>query len=310
MTIYSHRKTLFNLDVVDYEPGQGLAAPEANAYKIALSWDDSEAGKSVEELLQRFLAEPKITQVRALILGYWTDAYEESPQGLIELLVAHKDSLPNLRAIFIGDIVAEECEISWINQGQYQSFFQAFPHLEHFQVRGSTGLELGVINHDSLQTLIVECGGLPRAIIEDICRSNLPALTHLELWLGTEDYGYSATRQDLENLINTSFPKLTYLGLRDSEAADDVAEIIANAPILKQLSVLDLSLGTLTDKGAQALLNSPFVALLDKLDLHHHYMSDALQQQLSQLDLDVDVSEPQQEDHYKGEVYRYVAVSE
>lgn len=311
MTIHSHLSKFFGLDIVDYDPSRGIQFPEKTAYKLALSWEDSEAGKTTEALLTQFLTDANATQVRAMIVGYWGDTYETSPQQLIDLLIAKRDRLPNLKAIFFGDIVMEECEISWIIQGRYQEFFPAFPQLEHFQVRGASDLDLGVIHHPNLRTLIVESGGLPREIINTTIQSQLPELSHLELWLGSDEYGYSGTKEDIEKLINTPFPKLTYLGLRDSEQADELAEILANAPVLKQISTLDLSLGNLSDKGAQALLNSPFIALLDKLDLHHHYVSDGLQLRLGQLGITVDLSDPQEEDRDSdGEVYRYIAVSE
>ena len=311
MTINSHLSKFFGLDIADYDPSRGIQSPENTAYKIALSWDDSEAGKTAEELLEHFLANANATQVRALIVGSWGETYDSSPQKLIDLLIDKRDRLPNLRAIFFGDIVMEECEISWIIQGRYQKFFPAFPQLEHFQVRGSTDLDIGVIAHENLRALVVECGGLPKKIIQEITQSNLSALNHLELWLGSDNYGYDATKEDLEKLINTPFPKLSYLGLRDSEEADIVAEILANAPVLKQINTLDLSLGNLSDRGAQSLLNSPFIALLDILDLHYHYVSDELQQRLRQLGITVDLSDPQEEDRDSdGDVYRYIAVSE
>ena len=310
MTINSHLSSFYGLKIEEYKPEKSLQNSSNTAYKIAVSWDDSENGVDIEQMAKSLLEDPGALDLRALVIGNWEESYENSPQQLIDLLVANAGKLPNLKAIFFGDIVMEESEISWIVQGNYQAFFKAFPDLEHFQVRGSNGLELGLAKQLHLKTLIVECGGLPTSIIQNIAKAELPELTHLELWLGSDNYGYDAEREDIENLINTPFPKLNYLGLRDSEQADLVAEIIAKAPILKQISSLDLSLGNISDKGAKALIESPFIALLEKLDLHHHYISDSMQAKIKELGINVDLSDEQEEDGDDDEVYRYIAVSE
>jgi hypothetical protein len=185
--------------------------------------------------------------------------------------------------------------------------FGAYPNLEHFRVRGGNGLALGAVRHDHLKLLIVESGGLNRSIVQQVCAAQLPALEHLELWLGDEGYGATTRVEDLAPILaGTLFPYLRYLGLRDSEIADEIAAALAQSPILERIRVLDLSLGTLGDEGAAALLANPAVRRLEKLDLHHHYCSDEMMTRLQALGIDVDVSDQQDEDD--GE--RYVAVSE
>ena len=144
-----------------------------------------------------------------------------------------------------------------------------------------------------------------------LARADLPELEHLEIYLGTDDYGANVTPEDLQPILDGQvFPKLKYLGLRNSHIADEVAKAVADAPILNRIDVLDLSLGILGDEGAQALLESPLMANLSLLDLHWHYLTDAMQAKLKSLPCEVDVSEAQSGDEWDGEVYRYVAVSE
>jgi len=310
MTISYHISTFYQRTIKEYESGKLLESPQTTAYKIGISWDDTEAGKSIIDLAKELLADPQARNLSALIIGNWGDCYENSPQDLIDLLVDHAQDLPQLKAIFFGDIVMEECEISWIIQGDYKSFFKAFPNLEHFQVRGSSDLTLGLEQHANLKTLIVECGGLPNQIMHNVSAAQLPQLTHLELWLGSDNYGCSVTQKDIEKLLTSPFPKLEYLGLRDSEEADMVAKVVATAALLKQIKILDLSLGNISDAGGMALLNSPFIALIDKLDLHHHYISDDIQNKLKGLGIAVDLTDPQEADEDGEDVYRYIAVSE
>ncbi len=125
---------------------------------------------------------------------------------------------------------------------------------------------------------------------------------------GSESYGFEASVEDLRPILSGNrFPKLKSLGLRGSEITDDIAKALKDAPILKQLEVLDLSLGTLGNEGAEALVQNPHIKHLKLLDIHHHFVSDELVEQLKSLGSEVDASE-QLKDEEDG--YRYVAVSE
>ena len=102
--------------------------------------------------------------------------------------------------------------------------------------------------------------------------------------LGTEEYGRTATIEDLDPILRGDrFPALRHLGLRNSEGADALAQVVANAPVLSRLEVLDLSLGDLGDDGAFALAASPGVARLKKLDIHAHFVTDEAILQLKSL---------------------------
>jgi hypothetical protein len=245
------------------------------------------------------------------VVGAWSFEMDTDSSHVVEALVSASDELPNLEALFVGDIVSEECEISWIVQSDVTPLLNAFPGLTYLCVRGGNGLELSGLRHDGLTSLVVESGGLGGRVVRDVAAARLPALEHLELWLGMPHYGGTATVDDLAPLLaGENFPALTYLGLRDSEIADQIAEAVADAPILERIRVLDLSLGTLGDAGAAALLSSPAVARLEKLDLHHHFCSDEMVQKLRQSGIRVDASDQLATERYGGDEWRYVAVGE
>jgi hypothetical protein len=112
------------------------------------------------------------------------------------------------------------------------------------------------------------------------------------LWLGTDNYGGDYTLDDLAPLIHGSaFPKLEYLGLMNSEMADDIAEAIAQSPVLDRLKGLDLSMGTLSDRGGLALLKSTKIKSLAYINLRHHYMSDEVSKAFKKLGIEVNVSD-------------------
>ena len=312
MSVHEHAKEFAGKRVVEWEPGTRVARPEETVYRLSLSYEEIEAGETWEEKFEDFLSEPASATVYGIVVGIWGDT---SPLGdsseVVRALVEARDRLQNLRALFIGDIIGEEFEISWIEQSDMSPLFTAYPELEHFKVRGGTGLRLGPIQHAYLTTLVVESGGLDVSVVRDLTASELPELEHLELWLGDENYGASTEIVDLAPIFGGKlFPKLSSLGLRDSELTDAIAATVAHSPLLERLRVLDLSLGTLSDDGAAALLASPAVARLKLLDIHHHYCSDAMVRKLEALGIKVDASDPQAEDDDDGQTERYVAVSE
>lgn len=276
-------------------------------YRLAAEYDSEETNV---DLLNKFLKNPASRDTPAIIFGAFGE-HDTTSEPIVEALVAAKDRLPNLKGIFLGDILSEENEISWIQQSNVTPLFAAYPALEHFRVRGGTSLEFTPFQHQKLKSLVVETGGLGVDVIKAIFDSTLPALEHLELWLGEENYGWNGSVADLQPVLDGSlFPALKYLGLRDSEIADEIAAAAANAQVLKRISILDLSLGSLTDTGGNALLASPGIKALRKLDLHHHFLSHEVMAQFGAAGINADLSDQKEAESYGGEEYRYIAVSE
>ena len=143
-------------------------------------------GRDHDGAARRFLEDPAASEVAALVIGVWENAYDPpfSSERIVEALVASAGRLPSLKALFLGDVIAEECEISWIQQSDVTSLFDAYPLLEHFRVRGGSGLVIGTLRHGSLKSLVIETGGLDAAVVRGVGSSDLPSLEHLELWLG------------------------------------------------------------------------------------------------------------------------------
>jgi hypothetical protein len=293
--------------VVDWPPESPIADPDQVIYRVSLSWEDQDSGLKWTDRFAEFLDDPAATRTTGIVVGPW-GFWDVSVAGVVEALVTARDRLPNLSAIFLGDITYEECEISWITLADISPLFDAYPALEHFCIRGSEKLHLGTLRHAHLKSLVLQNGGLDGSVVRQVAAAQLPQLEHLELWLGTQDYGGTTKVEDLAPIFTGRLsPKLRYLGLRNSEIADEIAVAVARAPILERVRVLDLSLGMLTDVGAAALLASPLVPRLEKLDLHHHYCSDEMMEKLEALGIDVDLTEVERE---TDQDYRYVAIGE
>ncbi|WP_157519723.1 STM4015 family protein [Herbidospora daliensis] len=211
------------------------------------------------------------------------------------VLAANAHRLPRLRSLFLG-CTDPEYQISWITHADITPVLEAFPLLERLDVRGADGLELKPVRHSSLRILRFETGGLPEEVVRAIGESELPALEHVELWLGTAAYGGGATVNDLAGILGgTGLPALRRLGLRDSEIQDRVAAAVAAAPVVSRLEELSLAMGSLTDDGVEALLTGQPLTHLRRLDLHHHFVSEPMGERLRAAlpEVEIDLSEPQ-----------------
>ena len=308
MTISDSTTTFHNKKVVQYDPDMALDPAPGVVYRLALAYDDK---RKMPEMIAGFLAKADKSTLDALIIGMWGDPYEAGADEIIAALASHAPALPAMRALFIGDMTYEECEISWIVQGSYKPLLDAFPQLEELRIRGGNALTLEPFAHQNLRKFTIESGGLDEKIARALADSHMPRLEHLELWLGTDDYGFSGD-VDLYRkvLAQLTVPTLRYLGLRDAEIADDLAVWLAEEPLVAQLDTLDLSLGTIGDLGAVAVLNHTQLGKLKRLDLSHHYISEENQAKLKALPFEVVLDDPQEADEDDGESYRYVAVGE
>ncbi|MBC6459038.1 STM4015 family protein [Actinomadura sp. HBU206391] len=308
MSIYEHLTEFAGLPVLDF-PTDGTDAvtpPDRPvAWRIATEFE----GVDFDEVFQDFLTAVDTTEVTALVIGFWGASYDDGAADPAALLTGAAERLPNLRSLFLGDIVSEEAEISWIEQSDITPLLTAFPRLERLEVRGGTGLALDPVRNETLTTLRFEAGGLPAGVVRAVGASDLPALEHLQLWLGVDDYSGDATVADLAPLLTGErLPALRHLGLQNSQIQDEIAAAVAGAPVVAGLESLSLAMGVLTDEGAEALLSGQPLTHLKRLDLHHHFLGDEMVKRVRAAlpDVDVDLSEHQR----PRDEWRYVAVSE
>ncbi|MDT0265166.1 STM4015 family protein [Streptomyces sp. DSM 44915] len=322
MTVGDHAEEFHELPVFEFpETVQGpddageLPAADAVAWRIRVdSYDNKEEWP---DALARFLAAVDTTRVRALVVGAWGEVYDKGPQAAIEALVAARDRLPALRAVFLGDIVVEEAEISWITQGPVAPLLDGFPELEELTVRGGNSLSFGPVRHQRLRRLTIESGGLPAEVVRGVAGSELPALTHLELWLGTPEYGGDSNVTDLAPILaGAQLPSLQHLGLCNSQIQDEVCAALASAPVVARLEVLDVSMGVLSDEGAAALLAGQPLTHLSFLNMRHNYLSEKMRARLTDtlepagVRLDLDADDADSDEDPDGTEWRWVAVGE
>lgn len=312
MTFNGHLQEFDGKHVQSFEADSQLADLESTAWRIGMSYDDEDENAIVEQL-SRILADPAADRLQSLVIGPWFSEEPDVPADIIvDALIAASGQLASLTSICLGDIIYEECEVSWIEQTDLSALLAAYPRLERFHVRGSEGLGFSELNHDALRSLRIECGGLDKNVLSQISAAALPSLGSLDIYLGTSNYGWNGTIEDVRTFLQTDFPKLTHLGLMNSEIQDDVTQAILESPLMGQLKTLDLSKGVLTNPGGQALLQSDAVKQLERLRIVYHFLPDDVVEQLQDLPVatEIDRANATESDWGDGEIHRYVAVGE
>ncbi|WP_181008987.1 STM4015 family protein [Streptomyces sp. SM12] len=313
-------------------PVREFGGPEADHTEVtdhgAVAWrlsvEPYGATEDFGSRFARFRETVELERTSALIVGQW-DKSGVDPSEVLRLLEENRDRLPSLRALFLGEIVAEEQEISWITQSDVTCLLTAFPRLTELRLRGGHGLGLQPVRHESLRHLIIETGGLGGDVVRALGACELTALERLVLWLGEEEYGATVTAEDLAGILaGTRLPALRHLGLRNSEIQNEIAERVAVAPVVARLTTLDLSMGVLDDSGAAALLEGQSLAHLRGIDLSYHYLSEKMAERfataMAAVGVEADLSEPQDGEECACDVdgaeecdcaeFRYPAVGE
>ena len=276
-------------------------------------YGEYEGGKNAETMVKDILADPEFTGLDELIIGSWGSAYDEDGcQPIIDDIARNADQFSHITKLFVGDMDYEECEVSWIMQGNYSKVWKAMPQLKELTIKGSMDLTLGEIEHENLESLTIICGGPGTDVIKEIEKAKLPGLKKLLLYIGVEDYGFDGDAGTIKELLeNSDFPNLTYLGIVDSEIQDELAQVVLECKYIHQIETLDLSCGTLTDKGGSLLLEKlPELSNIKKLDVHHHYLSDEMMEKIGKLSLEVDVSEQEEAEEWNGKIWYNAMLTE
>ncbi len=260
------------------------------------------------ELLGMVLDLPQAKNIQQVSVGYieeWaeTDTYEEAIA-----VIADRGPLPGLKNLFVGDFHQDQTEISWVDLGAVDALLKAAPNMTEMTLRGG-GIEIGKLEHDKLQKLTIETGGLPGDSMAAIGKAKLPQLKELEVWFGSSEYGFEGDIQNLRGLLGgQDFGALKRLGLQNAEFTDDVVPMVLNSRLLGQLDSLDLSMGTLSDAGAQALIdNKNKLAHLKTLNVDDNFVSDGMIAKLQGAFGDRVTAKNQKED---WDEQKYVSVGE
>jgi len=233
-------------------------------------------------LLRMVLAHPAARFLRELRFGMTTFDAVPRYSELMTTLLEH--ALPALRSLELGalDFRGGEMELSWVALGDVGRVARRYPQLRELALAGACvhmdgeRLELGELELPELRRFAFRTTDLTRSVLADILAAHWPKLASLTLWLGDHAYGCEVTVEDLEPLLDTPLP-LVHLGLGNCIFTDDLIEPLAASDVLPRLRTLDLSCGTLTDRGAATLVHNfaAKFAHLERLVLDRSHLSEA-----------------------------------
>lgn len=229
-------------------------------------------------LTDRLLRHPSARFLRALTIGVNASMEDGNLEfgGAIGAIVA-AGVRPSVQDLLLGDFTSDECEISWSTIGDVSPLLAVLPDLRRMVVHGGD-IGLSVPRHARLTHLELQTGGLPAQPVRALATSELPSLETLLLWFGTENYGAEATPEDVRALVAAAdrFPRLTSLGLMNSDLSDSFPALLGDSPLLPQLRRVDFSMGVMTDQGARDLLaRADAYRHLESIDLAQNAIMDA-----------------------------------
>jgi hypothetical protein len=247
-----------------------------------------------------------------LDIGMMDSDYPVNLQKAIEA-ITKAGKLESMRTLFLGDFeYPEESEISWVEVGKVSKVLPVVPNLRSLKVRGAD-IELGKLDHATLESLVLETGGLPKGAVASVSKANLPELTNLEVWFGREEYGGTGNVKQLADLFaGQGVPKLVSLGLKNCEWQDKIAVALTKSDLLAQLSAVDLSMGTMHAEGVEAIIaNAAKYSHLKSLDVSQNYLTDDQVKRLKKaLGKIVDASGQQKPDEWDGTQHYYTTIGE
>ena len=142
MAFGSHARHFAGRPVVDVPADGPLPTVDGPVSWRIAHWhfDDETTENSLSaefrDAFDRFVAQAG-PSVESLVVGSW--GYAAFHPAPIAQLCAAASRLPALRALFLGDITSEECEVSWMKVGDVSALLTAYPALEVLRVRGGEG---------------------------------------------------------------------------------------------------------------------------------------------------------------------------
>ena len=291
------------------------------AARLSFDSNASEHNAELEAVLEMLLTHPsgKLLQELVVPMNMLDDGMYFGP--IIAKLAAL--GAPMLHTLRIGEFqhagpggieTDYDYEISWTSLGDATGLWQALPKLRRMRLQTGLGGSsasgspevIGDFDVPKLEHMEVITGGMSQACLQAFAGGHAPELVHMDLWLGSDNYGATGTAADLAPIFDgANVPKLTHLGIMNSEIADSFIDELVGSKLLRRLRELDLSYGTLSDEGAARLhANARSLGHLERLVLSANCLTEEGIAQVRGLCANVVI------DDQKGEDEHYASLSE
>jgi uncharacterized protein (TIGR02996 family) len=234
-------------------------------------------GDTAGELLAAALDLPVCRFLRRLEIRNVFARDQREYADVVAVVRAHP--LPHLRVLVIAPVDYRLAMTSLDATG----LVEQLPHVEELEL-GSADLTIGTIDGTALpnlRRLALRTTGLTRAALAPILATRWTQLEELELWFGPEARCEVDHRDLWRILSGLAVPALRRLRLKNTEFTDALCISLVDAAVLPRLTLLDISMGALTDEGAETLLaNAAKLRHLDALIINDHDLSSQVTRRL------------------------------
>ena len=235
------------------------------------------------ELLATLFVHPSARFLRELVIGHAGSQAGEGLDSVIALIAS--DAPATLRALHLGAFDLGDMSMSTSDIGSLAPLWSAprLAGLERLVAQG-VEIELGEIDAPALGHLEIRTTALARDACTALAAARCPKLHTLIVWCSAMDEdGYARddgpTRDDLAALVASIAARalpLRTLGLVNATDTDALVAPILRAPWAAELETLDLSRGTLGDRGAALLVEGRTrLPRLTRLDVTASFLSAA-----------------------------------
>lgn len=275
---------------------------------VDLPWDAPDLDPT--ELARNVFAMPMCAVLEELQVGLLRWEFQTDDVPSLLKLAATQPFAPRLRRLRFGLLPGIEIDMAHHRVGDLSIIPKAFPALRSLILHAGD-FTLAPLHLPELRELTIETCAMTNERLEAVTGAKLPALERLELWFGSENHGANVGVSQLSAILDGAmFGNVKHLGLRNAEFTDALCEAMPGAKILPQLKVLDLSMGTMSEKGARAMTRNPGAfAHLDALIVDDNFLEADALAALQTRGCKI-VSKRQKERDATDPEYRYVSVGE
>lgn len=243
-----------------------------------VTWREGFTPVEIRSVLEKLLRHPAGRFLHDLAIGFDEYPRELVLHGAVDAIA--ELAIPSLRRLHLGYFEPYPDAGQLMSSGavvvaDLALLWRALPRLQKLVMYNK--FALGEVVHDKLEHFELRAKGLSGAVARSVSAAQLPAVRHLEVWYGEEGLGGDASFLDIAPLLaRHDLPALRYLGLKSCEFTDEICDGIAKTRLLRQLEVLDLSMGTMSDAGVDAIMQSAATFKhLKKIDVSKNWISSA-----------------------------------
>jgi uncharacterized protein (TIGR02996 family) len=226
----------------------------------------------VPQIVETLLGLPIARLLRELTVGRMVPGRNRY-DAVLRAICAHR-ALPALRSISLGEYSHSQNFLDWTELPDCAPLWAVVPSLRELRLRAAS-MRLRAIDLPELRDFEVITNALEPGSLAAIAEARWPKIERLHLEQTTSEGGVD---ECTPLFAGSGVPELRHLRLTCFDLDHELARSLVDAPLIRQLTHLDLSFGTLDDEDADLFLaHRDVFAHLELLSLERNFLSEAAQ---------------------------------